>query len=441
MTIENVNVHHFGQDGLVALDNLIDPSLIPATIFNRIMNLTVINSKFDWNGRIGFYWGGGRFVNAINCEFNNNAITRFGSKAADGLDYEYFGGNPMENGNFEYCDFLFNAAYGIEVYASNQNLAVNQTYRNCNFAASEGTYSATPNGKNFTFRGCNFFGPVTHAYNDRVRFGSNHINNAKFIGCRFAEELNGFSFNMDSLDNCPTVLNWGDKSWLVDFSTGAAGAFFNHCTFESNKEMKLLNIEGGPDTLDTTNFVRMLGCDLTNHFVNSNDLGRVYSVDVQQCRLNVPHGGLEIYRSGWPDTFFIKVVDPSLAQLCVPKYTVPAYPDSVQDAFTCDSCPTIYLPAFCPATIPGCSPCPRYHENKVAVTENSVRLFPNPTNSKITIEGILENEDIVFYDLYGKRLYYRKAISFTEEFDLSTFSSGVYLISVGNRHKLKLLKN
>ncbi len=84
--------------------------------------------------------------------------------------------------------------------------------------------------------------------------------------------------------------------------------------------------------------------------------------------------------------------------------------------------------------------------NNLTIDESKIIMFPNPTNSSVTIscEGFTIDELSVF-SLDGKEIY-RKEIGniTTYELNSSNFSSGIYLVNIktsnGNRFQKKLVK-
>lgn len=54
---------------------------------------------------------------------------------------------------------------------------------------------------------------------------------------------------------------------------------------------------------------------------------------------------------------------------------------------------------------------------------------------------MLINQEIRIFDMLGKLVYEKRAESNREKISLVNFESGVYIISIGNGGKIKLLKN
>lgn len=333
------------------------------------------------------------------------------------------------------AEFWGSLQFGIEVYYLSSNHTVNQTFERCNFVAGQTTYAALPNGKNFKFDQCNFYGPIAQAYNAATCQSCITDDHAKFVGCRFNEEYNGNSYNLELNDNCLTQFGWPNRSWLVDFSINASRAQFTSCDFTSNKEMKLIYLSANDPF---NNKIVMDHCLLKNHGVNSNDLGSIWNVEVLNSDVWRPDANLYIYESGSPSGQFRYFTDASLIRMCVPKYESPNYPNRVTDAYTCAGC-TLIAPKFCPS-YPGCNPCPKLGSYEFHV-ENEIQLFPNPINSVFYLEGLIENEEIRIFDNVGKLVMFHIANSSLVAIDFQEFNAGLYFVSVGNRKNFKIIKN
>lgn len=73
---------------------------------------------------------------------------------------------------------------------------------------------------------------------------------------------------------------------------------------------------------------------------------------------------------------------------------------------------------------------------------NNISVYPNPTTEKLTIDcSDIQNLSLVIYNIFGELLLQRELDKDKNEFDISSFSKGVYIIKVsdGNREILKKL--
>ncbi len=67
-------------------------------------------------------------------------------------------------------------------------------------------------------------------------------------------------------------------------------------------------------------------------------------------------------------------------------------------------------------------------------------LYPNPTRDLVTIVGHALGERIVITNILGKTVLNRIAKQENEVISTADFTSGIYIVSVGNKTKLKLIK-
>ncbi|OFX89908.1 MAG: hypothetical protein A2W99_08935 [Bacteroidetes bacterium GWF2_33_16] len=82
-------------------------------------------------------------------------------------------------------------------------------------------------------------------------------------------------------------------------------------------------------------------------------------------------------------------------------------------------------------------------DNVLSISE-IVNVYPNPTNSIITIESEKEIKSIEVYSITGAKVYSNYNIAvISSNVDLSNFSNGTYLVIVSdgvNRHKMRVIK-
>jgi Concanavalin A-like lectin/glucanases superfamily/Secretion system C-terminal sorting domain/BNR repeat-containing family member len=74
------------------------------------------------------------------------------------------------------------------------------------------------------------------------------------------------------------------------------------------------------------------------------------------------------------------------------------------------------------------------------ITKNNVMMYPNPAKNNITLKGISIGDTIKIYNLLGKTVL--NTIAKQEEETISTagFTPGIYIVLVGGKIKLKLVK-
>jgi len=239
INIENCDVHHFGQDGLLIRD-------IKKVVFGEEfsnMNIRLWNSTFNLNCRDGFHWNGGKGVIAGECEFNYNGYGPWGgTKIRGGLEMEVdgFGYNDISHGNFIKCDFNFNNTAGI--ISNGQQTIFNRYYhdfrfKNCNIVSGEDSYSTFLENKNVTFECCSITGQVMSAY-DSYRSDQDKT---RYLSCTFTEEA--FDPHTASLRSFPYENN-GDCS-IGDIANasrmlrieggGKSRVLFDGCTFDAGR--------------------------------------------------------------------------------------------------------------------------------------------------------------------------------------------------------------
>ena len=69
-------------------------------------------------------------------------------------------------------------------------------------------------------------------------------------------------------------------------------------------------------------------------------------------------------------------------------------------------------------------------DNSINYNNNSIIIYPNPTNGLINIELYSLDCKILLFSVDGKLLLEKNAISKNESIDLSTFDSGIYIIRI-----------
>ena len=67
-------------------------------------------------------------------------------------------------------------------------------------------------------------------------------------------------------------------------------------------------------------------------------------------------------------------------------------------------------------------------------------LFPNPVINELNISNISKGATISVYDLNGKLLLTKTALSVTEKMDVSPLNKGIYLIKVIDEKTIRTIK-
>jgi hypothetical protein len=276
--IRNVNVHHFGMDG-IHISNQTHP---------QAMNLRIFESKFNWNCRSGMSWISGSGVQVINSEFNYNGYGPWGGSATrNGVDIEYEGFADLAEGYFKRCDFKYNAAAGVMSdagrYQNSQQApysdehTYNFTFDRCTFV-SGGTNSANgvavwPNARNFKFICSNFYGTLVRPFNASLTNTNNLDWATKFIKCTFNEEYEDpevgikYAFTHDKQSSCHNG-PYFEHPYLINFGSAANRALFDRCKINTNYYNKWGIFNGGarpsPNVPVNLNYVIIRNTDFTS---------------------------------------------------------------------------------------------------------------------------------------------------------------------------------
>jgi hypothetical protein len=170
VTIDHVNAHHFGLDGMVVTNNTgSDP---------RPDRIVISNSSFDYNGRQGLSWVGGNDLTATNCKFNNTGRGKISSAPGAGVDIEAEVGK-VTNGKFTGCEFINNSGCGM---VADSGPSSDCTFTDCTFWGVT-LWSAWINKPGFTFKSSNFYGSIVHGFD-----ASNNTEATKFYDCLFEDK-------------------------------------------------------------------------------------------------------------------------------------------------------------------------------------------------------------------------------------------------------------
>ncbi|WP_109433816.1 family 16 glycosylhydrolase [Aquimarina sp. AU119] len=78
--------------------------------------------------------------------------------------------------------------------------------------------------------------------------------------------------------------------------------------------------------------------------------------------------------------------------------------------------------------------------NSEETIENSITVYPNPSIDITTINGLKKGDHIQVYSSLGKEVLNIHASSERESIEMSALPSGVYIISIAGKNKIRLLK-
>ncbi|MEO8088519.1 MAG: hypothetical protein ABI763_16995, partial [Bacteroidota bacterium] len=291
ITLNNVNVHHFGYAGIEIAPHNWQP----------IVNLILKDCKFNSNGCCGFAWEAGGGIRADNCRFNSNAIETITTIQACGMDIESGGVEKSHNGIFTNCEFKYNYLNGVtnsEVPPTNER---DFTFKHCTFVGSEFSpgiphtkfqagnpiFLTTP-GCHFDC--CDFYGTINYSYDSPTE-----VDKMIFNSCSFNEEyedpdgIHTWDFNLDCKYDCanPTGAA-GPKKFLVCLGYEPAPKYkrltFNCCSFNTNYSSSLCRLYGGGLTQTA---IKIINC----HF-NSYGLNNAYLTDYCNYFTDLSNGSL-----------------------------------------------------------------------------------------------------------------------------------------------------
>lgn len=201
VTVEKVNLHHFGLDGICVANIKSD----------KKDNIKLLDSRFEYNSRQGFSWIGGNDLLVKNCKFNHTGQGKFNSAPGAGVDIEAEYG-PIRNGVFENCEFINNKGCALVADSGDSG---NCTFKNSTFWGVE-NWSIWVTKPAYTFIGCNIYGSIVHGYNSPTDADA-----TKYISCRFEDK--------------PYKGRDVFGTFLIE-SNGMRRVSFTNCTMVSNKK-------------------------------------------------------------------------------------------------------------------------------------------------------------------------------------------------------------
>ncbi len=261
--ISKVNSHHQALDGI-----MIGWTGLKATGAPTPHTLT--DCSFEYNGRQGLSWVGGRGLKAVRCKFNHtqrsmNNGAPIGSSPGAGVDIEAED-SVDRDGDFQDCEFMDNGGAGVVADSGDGGYS---HFARCTFWGT--TYWSAWNGKpGLKYQDCNFYGAAVHT----VGSPDPHLATG-FLRCHFEDKpwtngkvyreggsSGGFLLDTDdggdnvSFDTCSFIANANKSIWF-----GAGKGLFNNCTF-------LHKWAGAPDNdfQALIHVATLSGCHFTEEF-------------------------------------------------------------------------------------------------------------------------------------------------------------------------------
>lgn len=213
--IERVHSHHHPTDGIMIGWYGLEEADPPTPHVLR-------DCLFEYNGRQGLSWIGGRGLRAYRCQFNHtgratNNGQPFGSAPGAGLDIEAEE-SICRDGYFEDCQFLDNAGCGMVADSGDGGYT---RFVRCLFwgVSNWSAWSAKPG---LVFEDCTFHGSVVHAFGSddpnlatrwlRCTFEDRPWHDGRRVFGNFLAELNG-NLRHVSFDSCTFIAQQRRSIW------------------------------------------------------------------------------------------------------------------------------------------------------------------------------------------------------------------------------------
>jgi len=72
--------------------------------------------------------------------------------------------------------------------------------------------------------------------------------------------------------------------------------------------------------------------------------------------------------------------------------------------------------------------------------KNVIKVYPNPTVNTVNIENNETIDEVLMFDIVGKKVYHKKGDSNIMKIDVSTFAAGTYILRVNIGSKTEIFK-
>ena len=210
--VSKVNSHHHPLDGIaIGWTHLKEGD--PATPH------TLTDCVFEYNGRQGFSWVGGRGIKAYRCKFNHTGRALVDgavlcSAPGAGLDIEAED-SVCRDGYFEDCEFVNNTGCGMVADSGDGGYS---KFKNCTFWGTT-SWSVWSNKPGLKYEDCNFYGSAVHAV------GSPAPDLATcWTRCTFEDKpwTDGMVYRQNS------------GAYLLEINGNMPNVLFDACTFTAN---------------------------------------------------------------------------------------------------------------------------------------------------------------------------------------------------------------
>ncbi len=137
INLDNLNIHHFGHDGIWILDDYCFPNNVIYPPYPNHSLGVISNTIIEYNGRNGLAWQGGSGLTVFNSQFNYTGQSRITEQPGAGIDIE-FGHSRIANahGFFQNCIIKYNNLHGLVCDADDQGTELwsyDYRFKNCTF--------------------------------------------------------------------------------------------------------------------------------------------------------------------------------------------------------------------------------------------------------------------------------------------------------------------
>lgn len=224
--IDNMNIHHSALDGICVSNAFED---------EKADGVEIRNSRFDYNGRQGLSWVGGRGLRVINSAFTHSGKAGVSSAPGAGVDIEAEV-SPIRDGYFENCAFINNTGCGLVADSGDSGDVL---FRNSTFWGVS-NWSIWVTKPAFRFENSRIYGSFVHGYDapddsTATTFKGCHFEDKPFEGKpafgKFLVESN--NKKRVSFEDCDFVANEKKLMWVASPAawTPEEKYQFSNCSF------------------------------------------------------------------------------------------------------------------------------------------------------------------------------------------------------------------
>lgn len=492
ITINNINEHHFGHDGLWL--RYVDCDF-PVTASTNDMNCFILNSKFQFNGRNALSWTGGSLLRCYNSEFSFSGQSRIASSPAAGMDIEFeprgYYAQGTSYGTFVNCRFRYNRQHGfISDCELNERFDVHTfLFDGCDFVSGESTDCVWPRAAGCHFLNSNFYGLMQCPFsNSTLLTNFDAQNDCIFENCFFAENYKDRDplapiecFGIHSFSSTEPETIYSGGVWIegtncpvhkpqIDFSNATRVMFLGGLSEQqfSNRCMILgTSLSSNPPPVDDWNWVNgtifasngmnYCGCERLQVSINYTKigLGNLYFRWVTPWRITsappcnpyqAPFSYLEpftltaandpvLYGESYTGHYNDITNPVFVLEDLVPKFL--NINDTHSEMPLLQS-PCLSTPAFKPLS---CLPPARIKNFEYSDQIGNLTVTPVVSINSITVESYPTNVNCQILNSLGEIVINNISISHSKEIDISNLRAGFYIIKSSFGSTAKFIKN